>query len=744
MSNESMSGGGGAGHPQSSHFAEHQLSYFDRGGMPPQQPHTLPGGVHDSGAIDTASHPHKSSDGSSPPPNSATTSGSTSTPTSGESSGGEHGKLGDHHHHHHVMSGSHFPQPIHPQPNEGGWPMNAGNPMIHRQPYHPGAGDMSIPHGGSGDVDQSQSQSQPGRYSAATYTSAIKLLVSNNVAGSIIGRAGQTISELQTQSSARIKLSQTGDFYPGTQDRVCLVQGNMENVKKAVKLLLDRLFTLQEQQHSQPYTVSSETRPPTEFKFVVRVLVPSSSCGMIIGKAGANIKHMEESSGVSSVRLSPKEGADPGNPTAAIVSGTGERVVTLTGPNVDCCAKCVSIILDGMAANQEISRYANMTTSYSRVIMPGAYAPMAQQGRPMIVVPAPTGNWDAQGHYNQFSNKRSSSQPDLAHMPSMDPQRGATRIPPGSPSIGTAVPPSSDAAQQFNSSAFHDGSPPYGADSGPSAPSPSTTTRGPQSNTAGGGMYAVPPTVNAPVDHSVMSQSSSAPDLLALQFQDSVRVSNTPTAPIPMDYSQFAQQLPQPTPPGFTAQVFVPDNMVGSILGRGGRTLNDLQMHSNTRIRISQRGEYMPGTRNRIVTIRGPTAHSVSLAQYLMSQRMVLPQNQAAAAVSSAPPFHHPSQLPPNTRFPPPHHAAPVPSHPGMAPLPQATTAPPHSLHLQPHQQTSQAPSHPFSESAFLPTAPSSSNSAPADIQGVASSTSSNLPMTTPQDGNGPNDIRRS
>lgn len=657
-----------------------------------------------------------------------------STPTSGESSGGD-GKHGDHHHHHHDVSTSHFPQPIHPQANEGGWSVSVGNPMIHRQQFQLDVGDMTISHGDAGDVDPtSTSETQAGRYGTMPYASAIKLLVSNNMAGSIIGRAGQTISDLQTQSSARIKLSQTGDFYPGTQDRVCLVQGRLDNVKKAVELLLERLFILQEQQHSQPYTVASESRPLSEFKFVVRVLVPSSSCGMIIGKSGANIKHMEDSSGVSSVRLSPKEGADPSNPTAAIVSGNGERVVTLTGPSLECCTKCVSIILDCMAANQEISRYANMTTSYSRVVLPGTYAPMAQPGRPMIVVPAPTADWDRQGHYNHFSNKRSSSQPDLSHTATVDAQKGATRISSESPSRGAVS--SGNTAHAFNSSSFHDGSPSYGTDSGPSIPSPPVTTRGPPPNPTGGPVYLVPQPLNAPVDHSVMSQSSSAPDLLTLQFHDSVRVSNSPTTPTPVEFSHLAQQLPQPTSPGFTAQVIVPDTLIGSILGRGGRTLNDLQMHSNTRIRISQRGEYMPGTRNRIVTIRGPTAHSVSLAQFLMSQRMALPTSSnfspQTPAASAAPAFHHPSQLQSTTRFPSPHHAAPLPSQHAIAPIPQAATASPHSFHLHHHQQSSEASTYPFSDSAFPPSTASSGVS--SDQQAAATSAQSSLPMAPPQD----------
>ena len=42
-----------------------------------------------------------------------------------------------------------------------------------------------------------------------------KLLVSNPVAGSVIGKAGANIEQLQRSSGARIQLSRTGEFYPG-------------------------------------------------------------------------------------------------------------------------------------------------------------------------------------------------------------------------------------------------------------------------------------------------------------------------------------------------------------------------------------------------------------------------------------------------------------------------------------------------------------------------------------------------
>jgi hypothetical protein len=590
----------------------------------------------------------KSSEGS-PPSNSATTTGSTSTPSSieGFSSGGDGKPAGQARR----STSSPNPRPNRPQ-GRVEWNVSLTEGM-NTQPYpDPNRGIAA------GGTEVSFPDISDGGYSPTSYAAAIKLLVSNNVAGSIIGRAGQTISDLQTQSSARIKLSQTGDYYPGTQDRVCLVQGNLENVKVAVRLLLERLHMLQEQQHSQQASWQSKQDEmaslPSVFDFVVRLLVPSTSCGMIIGKAGANIKHMEDSSGVS-VRLSPKEGSDPSNPTAAI--GTGERIVTVTGPTTDSCLKCLFIVLDGMSANHDICRYANMTTSYSRLVVPGAYTPV-QSGRPLLVVPSSPGEWDPSTQYDHFAAKRSNSQPDLTQV-ALDQQRASTRMHLDSPG------PSRDATMQEFGPVFPEVPTNYNPEM-PMMPSPA---RGPPSNpsTASSPMYLFPAPGNTQLEHRSLTNSSSAPDLLAMQFPDSMRIANPPTS-IPVDYTHFVPQLPQPTPPGFTAQVLVPDTLIGSILGRGGKTLNELQMHSNTRIRISQRGEYVPGTSNRIVTIRGPTAQSVSLAQYLMSQRMVLPPT-ATFSPQAAPPFLHPSHLQPPHMLQQPHHGAPSPQHATAVPL---------------------------------------------------------------------------
>ena len=52
----------------------------------------------------------------------------------------------------------------------------------------------------------------------------------------------------------------------------------------------------------------------------------------------------------------------------------------------------------------------------------------------------------------------------------------------------------------------------------------------------------------------------------------------------------------------FALQLQVPDKLIGSVLGKAGATLKEIQMQTGARITISKRGEYAPGTQNRCVT----------------------------------------------------------------------------------------------------------------------------------------------
>lgn len=272
---------------------------------------------------------------------------------------------------------------------------------------------------------------------------SIKILVSNNVAGSIIGRSGSTISDLENQSASRIKLSQTGVYFPGTSDRVCLLQGTLQSVKSAAGLVLRKLFDLQFNASSSQHGRASEKKMPDEttgglnekdssqanievgqgdpnkekkheaktnspqenpkppvVSFVLRILVPYSSCGMIIGRGGSSIKLLAKKSGVSSIHISPKD-VDPAKMSAqrgsfnssaassaavaAAIMATSERVITINSPSVDCSLNCVCLILDDFAANPDISRYINMTTSYANPTAATASSPHALRGSLNVV-----------------------------------------------------------------------------------------------------------------------------------------------------------------------------------------------------------------------------------------------------------------------------------------------------------------------------------------------------------------------
>lgn len=43
----------------------------------------------------------------------------------------------------------------------------------------------------------------------------MKILIPCITAGAIIGKGGETIAQLQTETNTKVKMSKTNDFYPG-------------------------------------------------------------------------------------------------------------------------------------------------------------------------------------------------------------------------------------------------------------------------------------------------------------------------------------------------------------------------------------------------------------------------------------------------------------------------------------------------------------------------------------------------
>lgn len=68
-----------------------------------------------------------------------------------------------------------------------------------------------------------------------------------------------------------------------------------------------------------------------------------------------------------------------------------------------------------------------------------------------------------------------------------------------------------------------------------------------------------------------------------------------------------------------TKELQVAENVVGAVIGPGGRAIVEMQKLTSATLQISKKGAFAPGTRNRIVTISG-TASAVERAVFMVQQ----------------------------------------------------------------------------------------------------------------------------
>ncbi|KAL2555564.1 Protein BTR1 [Forsythia ovata] len=174
-------------------------------------------------------------------------------------------------------------------------------------------GAESLNNGSSSEAQHNQSSPRkstplPGNEEKTTY---IRFLLSNAEAGSVIGKGGSTVNDFQSQSGARIQLSRNFEYFPGTADRIIMVSGTVDDTLKAVDLILTKLL-------DEFYV---EDGADVEPQSKIRLIVPNSSCGGIIGKGGAIIKSLIEDS-QAGIKISPQDDFHP---------GLHDRLVTVTG-----------------------------------------------------------------------------------------------------------------------------------------------------------------------------------------------------------------------------------------------------------------------------------------------------------------------------------------------------------------------------------------------------------------------------
>ncbi|KAE8683238.1 Protein BTR1 [Hibiscus syriacus] len=179
----------------------------------------------------------------------------------------------------------------------------------------------------------------------------IRFLVSNAAAGSVIGKGGSTITDFQSKSGAQIQLSRNHEFFPGTSDRIIMVSGTVDEILKVTELILAKLLNEIE---------SNFRRRPPEQRTKVRLIVPNSSCGSIIGKGGATIKSFNEDS-QAGIKISPQDNN---------FYGLNDRLVILTG-TLDEQMRAIELVLSKLSEFLHYSQAINAPFSYEGVFFSG-------------------------------------------------------------------------------------------------------------------------------------------------------------------------------------------------------------------------------------------------------------------------------------------------------------------------------------------------------------------------------------
>jgi len=179
----------------------------------------------------------------------------------------------------------------------------------------------------------------------------LKVLVPSVAAGAIIGKGGETIADIQKQTGGKIKMSKSNDFYPGTNERVCLITGPLDSVSRILDFVVEKIR--EKPDPNAKTAMDFDNKITAEREKQVKLLIPNSTAGMIIGKGGQFIKQLKDESGAF-IQISQKS-----KDTAL-----QERVVTVIG-EPDSNRKAMQMILEKIQEDPQSGSCLNI--SYSDV-----------------------------------------------------------------------------------------------------------------------------------------------------------------------------------------------------------------------------------------------------------------------------------------------------------------------------------------------------------------------------------------
>ncbi|XP_078008466.1 poly(rC)-binding protein 4 isoform X2 [Phascolarctos cinereus] len=190
-------------------------------------------------------------------------------------------------------------------------------------------------------------------------TLTLRMIMHGKEVGSIIGKKGETVKRIREQSSARITISEGS-----CPERITTITGSTGAVFHAVSMIA---FKLDEDLCAGPPNGGSISKPPV----TLRLVIPASQCGSLIGKAGAKIKEIRETTGAQ-VQVA-----------GDLLPNSTERAVTVSGvPDaiILCVRQICAVILESPPKGATIPYHPSLSL--------GTVLLSANQGQYGTVTPA--------------------------------------------------------------------------------------------------------------------------------------------------------------------------------------------------------------------------------------------------------------------------------------------------------------------------------------------------------------------
>lgn len=144
-----------------------------------------------------------------------------------------------------------------------------------------------------------------GHYSDVVLT--IRILMGKEILP-LIGEYGEVVRDLRNQSEATITITDSS-----TPERIVTVTGNINIIQKAFALITKIL------EQNSPTYLQNNRKPSSNNSTTIKLIVPASQCGSLIGKGGVKIREIREASGAMV------------NVASDLLQNSTERTVSISG-----------------------------------------------------------------------------------------------------------------------------------------------------------------------------------------------------------------------------------------------------------------------------------------------------------------------------------------------------------------------------------------------------------------------------